>query len=600
MIPRRLREMPATKKVVSIGALIIAFAIALTLSVALRRYNAELVNAAEELRTIDLLLATEAGRSLQSVQLVLDNVADQAVTDRIGTPDAFVERYSSEAVHEALRARVTGVPQLDAITIVNASGKLINFSRPWPIPDVNVSDREYFQYLEKNRTDTPYLSEPVINRGSGTPTIYLARRVSAPDGAFLGLVLAAIELRYFEDFYRSLRLGPGNVIALWRRDGVLLAHYPPARVGQRIATSEITSTEPAFYGASGVFEKERTIDNGPRERRIVAAQEVEGFPVQVNFARSKALILGDWWREFVAIGSAVSLAVICLIVLIWALIRRIHAYEAVAAASRDREKADLARQQAEEALRQAQKMEAVGQLTGGVAHDFNNLLTVVQSSLDLLRRANLTDERRTRYIDAIEDASNRAVKLTGQLLAFARRQALRPQVFDANDNVTAVGGLIDRLTGSRVTVEILADKAPCLIKADPNQFDTSVVNLAVNARDAMENGGRLDGRGPGGRQRSGHRWALRPDGIVRRCFGQRHRKRHSARAAGPRLRTVLHHQAGGPGDGPRAFPSVRLRQAIRRRGHDEKRGRTRHHRDALSSAGVWRKAGQSRRDRNRW
>ena len=86
--------------------------------------------------------------------------------------------------------------------------------------------------------------------------------------------------------------------------------------------------------------------------------------------------------------------------------------------------------QAEEALRQAQKMEAVGQLTGGVAHDFNNLLTIIRSSTDLLRRPDLPEERRRRYVDAIADTVDRASKLTGQLLAFARRQALKPEVFD--------------------------------------------------------------------------------------------------------------------------------------------------------------------------
>ena len=88
------------------------------------------------------------------------------------------------------------------------------------------------------------------------------------------------------------------------------------------------------------------------------------------------------------------------------------------------------RTMAEEALRQVQKMEAVGQLTGGVAHDFNNLLTIIRSAMDLLKKPNLPDERRQRYMDAVSDTVDRAAKLTGQLLAFARRQTLTPEVFD--------------------------------------------------------------------------------------------------------------------------------------------------------------------------
>ena len=94
---------------------------------------------------------------------------------------------------------------------------------------------------------------------------------------------------------------------------------------------------------------------------------------------------------------------------------------------------------AEEALRQSQKMEAVGQLTGGVAHDFNNLLTIIRSSVDFLRRPDLPEERRTRYMDAVSDTVDRAAKLTGQLLAFARRQALKPEVFDVGGRLARRG-----------------------------------------------------------------------------------------------------------------------------------------------------------------
>ncbi|MCJ2012643.1 PAS domain S-box protein [Methylobacterium sp. J-076] len=148
--------------------------------------------------------------------------------------------------------------------------------------------------------------------------------------------------------------------------------------------------------------------------------------------------------------------------------------------------------QAEEALRQSQKLEAVGQLTGGVAHDFNNLLTVIKSSTDLLKRPDLSEERRGRYIGAISDTVERAAKLTGQLLAFARRQALRPEVFDVGRSVRAIGEMVGTLTGARISVSIHVGDEPCHIRADPSQFDTALVNMAVNARDAMDGEGRLD------------------------------------------------------------------------------------------------------------
>lgn len=146
---------------------------------------------------------------------------------------------------------------------------------------------------------------------------------------------------------------------------------------------------------------------------------------------------------------------------------------------------------AQEQLRQAQKLEAVGQLTGGVAHDFNNLLTVIKSSSDLLKRPALSEERRARYIGAISDTVDRAARLTGQLLAFARRQALQPRAFDVGQSVRTISDMVGSLTGARIQIVTRLSDEPCFVNADPSQFDTALVNLSVNARDAMGGQGQL-------------------------------------------------------------------------------------------------------------
>jgi len=149
------------------------------------------------------------------------------------------------------------------------------------------------------------------------------------------------------------------------------------------------------------------------------------------------------------------------------------------------------RRQAEEALRQSQKMDAVGQLTGGVAHDFNNLMTIIRSATDFLRRRELSEDRRRRYIDAISDTVDRASKLTGQLLAFARRQPLTPQVFDVGSQVETIAQLIRPLMGGRIQIGVELGEFRYFATADVAQFEAALVNLAVNARDAMAGEGSL-------------------------------------------------------------------------------------------------------------
>jgi signal transduction histidine kinase len=145
----------------------------------------------------------------------------------------------------------------------------------------------------------------------------------------------------------------------------------------------------------------------------------------------------------------------------------------------------------EAVLRQTQKLEAIGQLTGGVAHDFNNLLTIIRSSLHFLQRSNLDEKRRLRYLKTMADSVDRGAKLTGQLLAFARRQALSPQVFEAGPRLEAMADMLDTATGARVQVELQLPQAPCHIRADLSQLETAVINLMLNGRDAMAGEGSL-------------------------------------------------------------------------------------------------------------
>jgi len=145
----------------------------------------------------------------------------------------------------------------------------------------------------------------------------------------------------------------------------------------------------------------------------------------------------------------------------------------------------------EAVLRQTQKLEAIGQLTGGVAHDFNNLLTIIRSSLHFLQRPDLDETRRSRYLKTMADTVDRGAKLTGQLLAFARRQALSPQVFEAGPRLEAMAEMLDSATGARVQVQLELPATPCHVHADLGQLETAVINLMINARDAMAGEGTL-------------------------------------------------------------------------------------------------------------
>ena len=127
---------------------------------------------------------------------------------------------SGQDVHLMLKASTSGCVQAYAISLINADGQLINFSRSWPVPEISVADREFFSALKSDPRLTSFISLPGHNRTDGAWTLFLARKVTAANGDFLGLVLGAIELSYFDKLFGSVSLGEGSSIALFRSDGV--------------------------------------------------------------------------------------------------------------------------------------------------------------------------------------------------------------------------------------------------------------------------------------------------------------------------------------------------------------------------------------------
>ena len=234
-------------------------------------------------------------------------------------------------------------------------------------------------------------------------------------------------------------------------------------------------------------------------------------------------------------------------------------------------------------------MEAVGQLTGGLAHDFNNLLTGITGSLDLMskRLAQGRIGELERYITAAQGAANRAASLTHRLLAFSRQQTLEPKAVDANKLISGMEELVRRTVGPSIAIEtvLAAGLWPCL--CDPNQLENAILNLCINARDAMPEGGRITVETANAwvdqrhRARAGH--GRRP---VCRRLRVRQRTRNAARRSRAGLRSFLHDQADRQGHGARPVDDLRLRQAVRRTGAASTRSSGRERRSRSICRGI--------------
>ena len=216
----------------------------------------------------------------------------------------------------------------------------------------------------------------------------------------------------------------------------------------------------------------------------------------------------------------------------------------------------------EHRLRHAQKLEAVGRLAGGIAHDFNNLLTVILGFSEFLMERLPSDEAPYRDANEIQVAAQRATRLTKQLLAFSRQQVLEPKVVDLVGALKDLQPMVQRLIGEDVRCRFDLPASPQLVVIDPGQFEQIILNLSINARDAMPSGGSLTvelGR-VAVDERRGLGLELAP-GPVRGRLGERHRARDGCADSGAHLRAVLHHQGAGPRHRAGALDRVRYRPA---------------------------------------
>ncbi|MCP1610557.1 signal transduction histidine kinase/ActR/RegA family two-component response regulator [Azospirillum lipoferum] len=481
-----LRASRPLRVLLLIGGLSVAVLLVATIHYIGSMRDRELEGAERELSTLNLSLAEQTASATQSVDLVLTTIIEQLKADGVDTPEEYVRRMGGRDTHQMLRARITGLPQLDAVTMIAADGHLINFSRYYPIPAVNVSDRDYFAYLRDHDTTDPYISEPVQNRGNGSWTVYLARRISGRDGRFVGLVLGAIELSYFQRIYQALQPDGDGSISLWRRDGLLLARHPVLPdIGRPLGQRQFLKV--LERSRSGVYLSTGGLNDGAR---LVATQALADYPLVVNVTRKLDAVLKEWRIQAWTIGAAGTVGVAALLLSLWALARQFSAYEAATRAMDAARRAVEGREQAEHALRQSQKMEAIGQLTGGVAHDFNNLLQAIGINLHVID-SRTDDERISGPARLALQAVERGATLTQHLLAFSRRQQLRPVPVDVATLVERTSRLLGRTLGQSVRIE--TEVAPGLWPAmiDPTQLEMAVLNLALNARDAMPGGGTL-------------------------------------------------------------------------------------------------------------
>jgi signal transduction histidine kinase len=418
-----------------------------------------------------------AQKVFETAELILGQVAE-----RIDDMD-WTEIARSDTLHRML-TDLGKRPRIAVIGLIGPDGAVIADNLAFPVTPTFPSERDY---LAVDRPGSgPLLVSTVANSVfTGKPDFIVARYLSAgPQTGLRNMIFVALDLDNFITNSQSIIDPDDYLLDMARSDGAVLVRFPgQALAGRVLSPASQFRQNIAQNPDHGTYDTASELDGA---RRLFAYRKVPDYPIYVSVGLSRSAVIDGWLR---LMGSHLIFGVPAMLALValsyFAMWRSQAADRAMAAVAAETER----RKAAEDTLRHAQRMQAIGQMAGGIAHDFNNLLTAVTGNLDMILRSATDDARIKRLTEAALRATMRGERLTHQLLMFSRREVLRPETLNPNRLLIEFDGLLRRAAGENVDVQLHLDPALDPSHIDQMQFEAAVLNLVVNARDALGDGG---------------------------------------------------------------------------------------------------------------
>jgi signal transduction histidine kinase/CheY-like chemotaxis protein len=433
-------------------------------------------------RTLDLLYVN-ARTTFETQSLVVSNVRE--IVDDYSSVEILA---NERRIHDRLQRLVDSLPQVEDVFVLDREGRALVSAGTFPMPaGISGGDRPYF-IAHRDAKQPRVISEIFRSRLKGVDIFQYSERREKPDGTFDGAIIVSIPPAYFVSQFGQASDTRNYVASIVRTDGEVLARFPEAP-GRPTKLDPNSGFMRAIAAAPEIGRYVTESSGFDGVARVFMYRKLPDLPVYVALGFALESIRAIWidrMASHLVFGIPATIALFVL-----ALVASRRAMRQDEAFARLREE-QARRESAEEGLRQSQKMTAVGQLTAGIAHDFNNLLTGIGGAIEMVgRRVPQPTPEVSRFLDLAKTGVSRAAMLTQRMLAFARQQPLQIEPLDINRLVAGMSELLRRTLGERVRIETVLAGGLWQAKADAAQLESAILNLAINGRDAMPEGGTL-------------------------------------------------------------------------------------------------------------
>ncbi|SJZ90495.1 Hpt sensor hybrid histidine kinase [Enhydrobacter aerosaccus] len=472
------------KAVIVIGLLMTAFVVAGSILMLWRTRATEIAEWKANLEHSSIMIAEHTRQSMKAADLVLKSIIEDVQEAGIEDEADLRRVLGTQDVFDMMRNKASSLPQIDVATIVDIDGRVINFTRSFPPPPINLADRDYFKaHMADPKLDL-FLSVPVRNRGTGTWTFYLARKIKSRTGATLGLVLTGLEVNFFESFFKAVNISSASAISLFRSDGILLARYPlnPELLGKSFAEQAVFRDVIGRGNSSGaVVTTSPRLADGKSEMRIVAPRTIPDYPMVINITATDALILALWRSTALFVGVGATIVTLLLLGL--------TAWIAILLTRQEMTLRELrrARRDAEQAA------DAKAEFLAMMSHEIRTPMNSVIGLTSLLADSDM-DPAQKRSIRVIEKSANHLLTIINDILDFSRLEAgrldLEKSAFDLRELCDSAIMITRSLPGARA-LDIAADISPVLpafLTGDAGHINQILLNLLSNAVKYTEHG----------------------------------------------------------------------------------------------------------------